>query len=202
MIVFDTNALYAYCMDFSSRRRDGRLVQVQRRNRDAVVAEVDGAIETGSLKVLDIVAAELLNGLEKTFRAAAKSAGAAAEPDVKIVEAVRARFEILNKRFGTPNHKRYLAEIDRMYADIWSDPRLAHLVARWRRIKEKRGKAAVRPSLETHLADFLILSTAAALAAQGHSVRLLTYDHDLVAFAGVILERFGVVVVDCNSLRR
>lgn len=202
MIVFDTNALYAYYMDFSARRLDGRLVQVQRRNRDAVVAEVDGAIRARIIKIPGIVAVELLGGLEKTFRAAAKSAGAAADPDVKIVEAVRARFEILNKRFGIPSDKRYLVEIDRMYADIWSDPRLAHLVALWRRIKERHGKAAVRPSLETHLADFLILSTAAALAAQGHSVRLLTYDHDLVAFADVILERFGVVVVDCNSLRQ
>ena len=202
MIVLDTNALYAYYMDFSAKRRDGRLVRVQRRNRDAVVAEVDGAIEAGSLKIPGIAAFEMLNGLEKTFRSAAKSAGAAANPGVKIAGGVRARFEILNKRFGIPSDKWYLAEIDRMYADIWSDPRLADLVDWWRCIKERRGKVAGRPSLETHRADFLILSTAAALAAQGHSVRLLTYDHDFVAFADVILERFGVVVVDCSSLRR
>lgn len=202
MIVPDTNALYAYYMGFSARRRDGRLVPVRRRNRDAVVAEVDGAIEVGSLKIPGMAAVEMLNGLEKTFRSAAKSAGAAAEPDDGIIEGVRERFSLLYDRFGVPDYRWYLEKVDRMYADIWSDPRLAHLVARWRRIKERRGKAAGRPSLETHQADFLILSTAAALAAQGHSVRLLTYDHDFVAFADVILERFGVVVVDCSSLRR
>lgn len=202
MIVLDTNVLYAYYMDFSSRRMDGRLVRVHRRNRDAVVDAVDRAIGTGRIKIPNTVASEMLGGVEKTFRPAAKSAGAAAEPDDSIIEGVRARLKILYNRFGTPNYRWYLAKVDRMYADIWNDPRMANLVARWRRVKEGRGKAAGRPSLGTHLADFLILSTAAALVAQGHSVRLPTNGHGFVAFADVILERLGVVVVDCGTLRR
>ena len=68
MIVLDTNALYAYYMDFSARRRDGRLVRVRRRNRDEVVAEVDGAIKTRRLRIPGIAAVEVRGGLEKSFR--------------------------------------------------------------------------------------------------------------------------------------
>ena len=48
----------------------------------------------------------------------------------------------------------------------------------------------------------MILSTAADRAARGEDVRLVTFDHDLLAFAGSIRGRFGVEVVDGAGLPR
>ena len=87
-----------------------------------------------------------------------------------------------------------------MHADVWIDPQMADAVARWRRAKERYGWGKGRPSLGTHRADFVILSTAAGLAAQEHRAKLLTLDLDLVEFAAAIRERFGVGVVDCSRL--
>ena len=141
--------------------------------------------------------------MEKAFKSAARSAGGAVDPDGQVVEAALARYDLLHGRFGIANHRGRLEEIGRMYACIWDDPLMADEVDQWRRIKERHGRGAVRPSLDTHRADFMILSTAAALAAQEGSgtAELLTCDHDFLEFADAILERFGVVVVvDCATL--
>ena len=201
IVIFDTNVWYAYHMDFEVEGRGGRTVRVQRRNRDAVVAAVDGAIESGEVAIPSIVADEVLDGVEGAFASAARSAAAAVKPVGKIVKDVQERFKRLRDRFGIPNHVEYLGDAERMYAEIWRDPKMASAVERRRRIKERHGHGAARPSLATHAADLTILSTAAYKAAQGEAVRLVTFDHDMVEFADAIYKRFGVVVVDGAGLQ-
>ena len=72
---------------------------------------------------------------------------------------------------------------------------MADAVGARRRVKEKRGKKATRPTLEANEGDHLILSTAAYWAERGVAVELLTFDHDFVSFADMILKVFGVRVV-------
>ncbi len=188
-------------MDFSVRPRgSGPPVRVRGRNRDAIVGMVNRAIKSGDLAIVDTVAVEMHYNAKRAFESAARRAVAAADIDDAIVEDALAKFGRLYARFRTSDIKTYLEMIDRMYADIWSDPRMADAVARWRRVKERHGMGKGRPSLGTHGEDFVILSTAAALAARGIPVKLLTFDHDIVAFAAAIRERFGVDVVDCNRL--
>ena len=205
IVIFDTNVWYAYHMDFEVAGRDGRPVRVRRRNGDAVVAAVDVARESGEVAILDIVAAEVRGGIRRVFRSAAKSANPGAVHSDKIAEYALARFEILYECFSAPNYSGFRGDIERMYVEMWRDPKMAGAVDRRRRIKERHGHGAARPSLATHAADFTILSTAAVKAAQGESVRLVTFDHDLAEFADAIHERFGVVVVDgaaCSNAGR
>ena len=201
IVIFDTNVWYAYHMDFMAVSRDGRAVRVRRRNRDAVVTAVDGAIESGEVRIIDTVAVEVRGGMEDAFRSAAKSANPEAVYDDEIAEAALARFEILYKRFRIRDYKDYLDDIERMYIEIWRDPRMAGAVDRRRRIKERHGHGSARPSPATHARDFAILSTAAYMAARGESVMLVTFDHDIVEFADAIYKRFGVVVVDGACLQ-
>ena len=72
MMIPDTNARYAYFMDFKGAGRNGRSVRVRRRNRDAVVASVDGAIESGNLAIPHTVAVEVRKGIKCAFRSAAR----------------------------------------------------------------------------------------------------------------------------------
>ena len=140
-------------------------------------------------------------GIRWVFKSAAKSANPEAVHSDKIAEDALARFEILYVRFRIRDYKDYLDDVERMYVEIWRDPRMAGAVDRRRRIKERHGHGAARPSLATHAADLTILSTAAYMAARGESVRLVTFDHDMVEFAGEIYKRFGVVVVDGAGLQ-
>ena len=201
MLILDTNAWYAYLMYFLVYRDGGEAIWVHRRNRDAVVAEVEGAIESGKLRIPYTVADETLRGMEKAFRSAARSAGGESDLDDGIIESARARFERLYATYGIPDDGVFLPEIGNMYTGALRDPRMGGAVSLWRSVKERHGRGGAFPALETHLADFLILSTAAGQVARGNAVRLLTFDHDLVAFADAIRERFGVVVVDGGSLR-
>lgn len=201
IVIFDTNVWYAYRMDFEVAGRNGRPVRVRRRNGDAVVAAVDGARESGEVAIPDEVAAEVRGGIGGAFRSAAKSANPEAVHSDKIAEDALARFELLYERFPIRNDDAFVWDIERMYVEMWRDPKMASAVDRLRRIKERHGHGAARPSLATHAADFTILSTAAVKAARGESVRLVTFDHDLVEFADAIYERFGVVVVDGAGLQ-
>lgn len=142
----------------------------------------------------------MYDNTKRAFESEAGRAVAAANIDDEIIDDALAKFGRLYARFGTSDIRAYLEMIDRMYADIWCDPRMADAVARWRRVKERHGMGKGRPSLGTRRNDFVILSTAAALAARGVPVKLLTFDHDIVAFAAAIRERLGVDVVDCNRL--
>ena len=202
MLILDTNAWYAYLMYFLVYRAGGEPVWVHRRNRDAVVAKVEGAAEARELRIPSTVAKETIGSMKDVFGSAAKSAGGSVKEGVKAAQDARARFERLRGAFGIPDDDAFLEEIDRMYADVLRDPRMGGAVALWQSVKERHGRGAVFPSLETHTADFMILSTAAEQVARGNSVRLLTFDHDMVAFADAIRERFGVVVVDGGVLRR
>ena len=190
-------------MDFSAvSKAGGRPVRVRRPNHGAVVARIDAEAESGRLAIPDTVDAELRFGVKRAFDAAASSFHATVDQGDQVVEAALARYNLLHGRFGIANHRGRLEEIGRMYACIWDDPLMAGEVDQWQCIKERHGRGAVRPSLDTHRADFMILSTAAALAAQEGSgtAELLTCDHDFLEFADAILERFGVVVVDCTGL--
>ena len=203
-MVIDTNAAIAYLMCSASKKagRSGRPAMLRRRNMEGVARAVDEAAESGDLAIPDTVAEEVRKNLEDAFESAAKStcappgAGAAAVPDAL------EEFKRLYVIFGIRDDDRYRKDIDRMFAEIWRDPRMAGAVDMWQRVKERHGKGGARPSLETHGADFMILSTAADRAARGEDVRLVTFDHDLLAFADAIRERFGVEVVDGASLPR
>ena len=188
-------------MYFLVYREGGEAIWVHRRNRDAVVAEVESAIESGKLRIPDTVADETLRGMKNAFESAAKSAKGRAEAGAKAAAGARARFERLYATYGIPDDDAFLPEIGRMYAGAPHDPRMDGAVSLWRSVKERHGRGGAFPALETHLADFLILSTAAGQVARGNAVRLLTFDHDLVAFADAICERLGTVVVDGGSLR-
>ena len=201
MLILDTNAWYAFLMYFLVYRAGGPPVWVHRRNRDAVVAEVQTAIESEELAIPFTVANETLRGMKNAFESAAKSAKGRAEAGAKAAAGARARFKRLYAAHGIDDEKGRLQEIGRMYAGAPHDPRMGGAVALWRSVKERHGRGAAFPALETHLADFVILSTAAGQVAQGNAARLLTFDHDLVAFADAIRERFGVVIVDGGSLR-
>lgn len=201
-ILADTNAWYAGLMCFSSDREDGRPVLVRRRNGDAVAAEIEAAIASKNLVISNTVAKEVIDGIENAFMYAAQSANAKPEAGVEAARVALARFERLRATCGIPDDPRYVEDVARMYADILRDPRMAAAVALWRGAKERRGRVAKFPSPGTHGNDFMILSTAADMAARGIATRLLTYDHDILAFADIIRDRFGVVAVDCASLRR
>lgn len=201
-ILADTNAWYAGLMCFSSDREDGRPVLVRRRNGDAIAAEIEAAIASGNLVISYTVAKEVIDGLERAFKSAARSAHAKPEAGAEAARVALARFRRLRAICGIPDDPRYVEDVARMYADILRDPRMAAAVALWRGVKERHGRVAEFPSLGTHGNDFMILSTAADMAARGIATRLLTYDHDILAFADIIRDRFGVVAVDCASLRR
>ena len=200
-ILADTNAWYAGLMCFSSDREDGRPVLVRRRNGDAVAAEIEAAIASGNLAISDTVAKEVIDGIENAFMYAAQSAHAKPEAGAKAARVALARFRRLRGTCGIPDDPRYVEEVARMCADILRDPRRAAAVALWRGVKERHGRTEF-PAVGTHWNDFMILSTAAGRAARGIPTRLLTYDHDILAFADAIRDRFGVVAVDCASLRR
>ena len=201
-MVLDTNALYTRHINFPSKDKEGRPIRVRRYNMEGVAKAVDDAAESGDLVIPDTVAGEARMGIENAFESAARSAGAVGKPDNEIVEEARAQIDRMHKIFGIRDVGKYRKDIDRMYAEIWRDPRMAGAVDKWRRVKEGRGKGGARPSPETHGADFVILSTAADRAARGEDVRLATFDHDLLAFAGSIRGRFGVEVVDGAGLPR
>ena len=188
-------------MDFQAKGRGGRVVGARRRNRDAVATAINSAIKSGEPAIPGIAADDAIGGMEKAFVSAARSAGAQDKEGAKAAKAALAAFKRLHERLGIPVCTGYLAEIDRVCACIWSDPRMADAAALWRHVKERRGKKS-RPSLETHRADFEILSTVASMVVRGRAAKLLTFDHDFVAFAGAIRERLGVEVVDCAALPR
>ena len=202
MKILDTNVCHTYAIDFLAEGA-GRLVRVQRHNRDAVVAAVDGAAKSGVLAIPDIVAVEMRTTVPWAVESAAKAAGALSiSLDINVDDAL-AKFVSLYDRFAINNDERYVKRIDGMYAKIWRDGRMNDAVKAWRRVKEKRAKTgATRPAIETNYADFVLLSTAAYQVAQGRSVELLTFDYDFVAFADPIRERFGVDVVDCGRMGR
>ena len=56
MKIADANVILAYAVDFDARREDGQIVRVRRHNREAAVAAVDGAAESGALAIPDRVA--------------------------------------------------------------------------------------------------------------------------------------------------
>lgn len=103
--------------------------------------------------------------------------------------------ESLHGRFGIEDRGEYAGKAGDTYKTAWDDPRMADAVGARRRVKEKRGKKATRPTLEANEGDHLILSTAAYWAERGVAVELLTFDHDFVSFADMILKVFGVRVV-------
>ena len=197
----DTNAWHACYMDFPVvPKGGGPPVRVRRRGRDAIVAMVDGAIESEDLAIPDMVAGEVRGSTERAFDSAARRAGSPAVADRRVVQAALDGFNLLYGRFGIRDILTYLGAVERMYIDAWLDPRMAAAVDRWRRVKKRHGEGTARPSLETHGADFAILSTAAALAAQGDEVLLVTSDYDFVAFADMIYTVFGVRVIDGGAL--
>ena len=202
MIIPDTNAILTYGIDFDARREGGKPVRVQRHGREAAVALIDGAAGAGTLRIPDMVAAEVRRTAAKAVSSAAKSAGAPYYAEDEVVEEVRGAFHPLYKRFRIEDREEYVGSVNDMYIDIWGDARMADAVGGWLRVKEKRGKRVARPSVEANKGDFVILSTAAYWAARGHTVKLVTFDHDFLAFAGVILERLGVRVVDCRRPAR
>ena len=200
-IIMDTNAWHAYHMDFSVvPKGGGPPVRVQRRGRDGIVAMADRAIESGNLAIPDMVAEEVFDSTDRAFKSAARRVNAGADPDEDAVVDALERFESLYDQFGIHDVPTYLGAVERMYIDAWLDPRMAAAVDRWRRVKKRHGEGTARPSLDTHGADFVILSTAAALAAQGDEVWLVTSDYDFVAFADMIYRVFGVRVVDGGAL--
>ena len=165
-----------------------------------MVRAVDEAMESGDLAIPHTVDVEVIGNLKKAFDSAARSADAPAGAGRAVVQGALSEFKRLYVLYGIHDANKYLEEIDRMYAEIWRDPRMAGAVSKWSGVKERHGKGGARPAPDTHRADFMILSTAAGRAAQGEAVRLITFDHDLVAFGGAILERFGVEVVDGAGL--
>ena len=200
MKILDTNVCYTYVIDFFAKG-EGRPVRVQRHNRDAVVAAVDGAAESGVLAIPDIVAVEMYDTAPWVIKSTAKGIDASLTPLDENIDDTLAKFKGLYDRFAIRNNGRYVKKIDDMYAEIWRDEQMDDAVKAWRRVKIRRAKARVmRPTIEANGADFLILSTAANQAAQGNPTELLTFDYDLVAFATAIREWFGVTVVDCGRL--
>ena len=204
MIVLDANAVIAHLMCLVSKKagRVGQPAMMRRRNMEGVAKAVDDAAESGDLAIPHTAAEEVRNNLKDAFESAAKSAGAPPGTVDSAVLYAQAEFERLRGPFEIKDDRRYVEDIGRMYAEIWQDPRWTGAVGRWQRVKERHGKGGAHPSLETHGADFAILSTAADRAARGGAVRLVTFDHDLVAFAGAIRGRFGVEVVDGAGLPR
>ncbi len=188
-------------MDFSIvPKGGGPPVRVQRPGRDGIVAMVDRAIESEDIVISDMVAYEVRGSTKRAFDSAARRAGSPDMVDRRVVQAALDGFNLLYGRFGIHNVPTYLGAVERMYIDAWLDPRMAAAVDRWRRVKKRHGEGTAHPSLDTHGADFVILSTAAALAAQGDEVWLVTSDYDFVAFADMIYRVFGVRVVDGSAL--
>ena len=201
-MVLDANAVIAHLMCFVSKRGGRPSAAMRRRNMEGVARAVDNAAESGDLGIPHTAAEEVRKNLKKAFKSAAKSAGAPPGTVGSAVPYAWSEFKRLRGTFEIKDEDKYVEDIGRMFAEIWRDPRMAGPVGRWQRVKERHGKGGVRPSLETHGADFVILSTAADMAARGEDVRLVTFDHDLLAFADAIRERFGVEVVDGASLPR
>ena len=201
-MVLDANAVIAHLMCFVSKRGGRSSAAMRRRNMEGVARAIDEAAESGDLGIPHTAAEEVRRNLKDAFKSAARSAGAppgtadSAMPDAWL------EFKRLRGPFEIKDEDKYVEDVGRMYADIWQDPRRAGAVDKWRRVKERHGKGGERPSLETHGADFMILSTAADRAARGEDARLVTFDHDLLAFADAIRGRFGVEVVDGAGLPR
>ncbi len=188
-------------MDFEvTPEEGGPPVRVQRRGREAIVGMVNRAIKSGDLKIPDVVADEVHDSMKRAFDSAARRAGSPAGVDRKTVQAALDAFDPLRVRFGVRNEDAHVDAVGNMYVDISNDPKMAYAAARRRRVKKRHGDAADCPSQETHGADFVILSTAAALAEQGDEVWLVTSDHDFVDFADEIYRVFRVRVVDYSNL--
>ena len=196
MKIVDANVSLTYAIDFDARGEDGQIVRVRRHNREAAVAAVDGAAESGTLRIPDVAAAEVCRVAEGAVESAARSANAPHYAREEVVKAVLEISESLHERFRIKDRKDHTGRVGGMYKAAWDDPRMANAIGAWRRVKEKRGKKAARPTLEENEGDYLILSTAAYWAERGVAVYLLTFDHDFVEFAGMILDVFGVRVVD------
>ena len=200
MKALDTNVFYTYAINFDAEGERGRPVMVQRYNRDAVVAAVDDAIWSSALAIPDAVAAEARKNAVGAIKSAAGAAGASYYARDMAAGGMLATLDRLYGRFRVKDDDGYVGKIDGMYADIWSDKRMENAISSRRRVKEKHGKKAARPMPDTHEQDFVILSTAASLAAQGGTIELLTFDHDFVSFADAIRERLAVDIVDCGRL--
>ena len=127
-------------MYFLVYRAGRRPVWVHRRNRDAVVAEVQTAIESEELAIPYTVANETLRGMEKVFRSAARSAGVVSDLDDDVIESARARFECLYATHGIDDEKGRLEEIGRMYAGAPHDTRMGGAVALWRHVLRSTGR--------------------------------------------------------------
>lgn len=123
---------------------------------------VDRAVKSGDLATLDTVAAEIRDNAMTASEPAARRAVATTDINDEIVDDALAKFGRPYARFGTRDIRTCLEMIDRMYADMWSGPRMADAAARRRRVKERNGMGKGRPSLGAHGADFVIFSTAAA----------------------------------------
>ena len=201
-MVLDANAVIAHLMCCVSKRGGRPSAAMRRRNMEGVARAVDDAAGSGDLAIPHTAAEEVRKNLKDAFKSAARSAGAPPGTADSAMPDAWSEFKRLRGPFEIKDEDKYVEDIGRMYADIWQDPRRAGAVDRWWCVKERRGKGGERPSLETHRADFVILSTAADRAARGEDVRLVTFDHDLVAFADAIRERFGVEVVDGAGLPR
>ena len=201
-MVLDANAVIAHLMCCVSKRGGRPSAAMRRRNMEGVARAVDEAAESGDLGIPHTAAEEVRRNLKDAFKSAAKSAGAPPDTADSAMPDAWSEFKRLRGPFEIKDEDRYVEDIDLMFAEIWQDPRMAGAVARWQRVKGRRGKGRARPSLETHGADFMILSTAADRAARGGAVRLVTFDHDLLAFADAIRGRFGVEVVDGAGLPR
>ena len=100
---------------------------------------VDRAIKSGDLATLGTVAAEIHDNAKRAFEPAARRAVAAADIDYAVVEDALAKFGRPCARFGTRDIRTRLEMIDRMYADMWSGPRMADAAARRRRVEERTG---------------------------------------------------------------
>ena len=116
MKILDTNICHTYAIDFLAKGA-GCLVRVQRHNRDAVAAAVDGAAKSGVLAMPDIVAVEMRSTVPWAVKSATKAAGALSVSLDINVDGTLAKFVSSYDRFGIHNDTRYVERIDGMYAE-------------------------------------------------------------------------------------
>ena len=161
---------------------------------------MDSAIGSGELAIADTVATEMDSAARNAIRPAAKAGGAVDYPLDEVVDEVLRKFDRLYSRFGVDDNETRVEEVGSVYADARGDDRMQGLIEARARVKERHRKDASMPTPEKNKGDFVILPTAAHWAARGHVAKLLTFDHDFVAFAIAIRERLGIVVVDCGIL--
>ena len=76
MLLIDANVALTLCVVFDGRDKDGRIVRVERHNREAVADVVDPAIESGDLGIPYTAADEADRAARGAVRSAAKDAGA------------------------------------------------------------------------------------------------------------------------------